>query len=130
MATGQRKKKLWAIKRAENAAKREAEIEANTAKKRPKKQFTELRPRDSKYVITDAMQRTASAPSATAPVRSPICKSKTKEVTPEWAAREEAARLEIQRKKGRLAPLYNKGGYQYIDPDAPAEIIKNLGKKV
>lgn len=127
MATGQRKKKLWAIKRAENAAKRAAEIEANTAKKRPKKQFTELRPRDSKYVITDAMQRTASAPSATAPVRSPICKRK--EVTPEWAAREEAARKEIDRKKKMVAPLYNKAGLSYIG-DAPAEIIKNLGKKV
>ncbi len=129
MATGQRKKKLWAIKRAENAAKREAEIEANTAKKRPKKQFTELKPRESKYVITEGMQKAASGPSATMRAPSTV-KHVVREVTPEWAAREKAAREEIERKKMRIAPICNKAGYTYIDPNAPPEIIQALGRKL
>ena len=47
----------------------------------------------------------------------------------ELAEREAAAQREIERKKKMVAPLYNKGGYQYVG-DASEEIIKNLGKKV
>lgn len=45
------------------------------------------------------------------------------------AERERTAQIEIQKKKKRVAPLFSKGGYQYIG-DAPPEIVKNLGKKI
>lgn len=130
MARGQRKKKLMAIQREKNAAKREAEREANTARKfKPSKTFVEYVPKESKYVITDAMKRVANAPSVatTAPRH---VKYQKVELTPEMAERERIAREELERKKKRMAPLYNKGGYQYVDPDAPSEIVKNLGRKV
>lgn len=47
----------------------------------------------------------------------------------EMAEREALAQEEIERKKKMVAPLYNKGGYQYVG-DAPPEIIKTLGRKV
>jgi hypothetical protein len=47
----------------------------------------------------------------------------------EMADREKVARVEIERKKTMCAPLYNKGGYQYIG-DVPPEIIKTLGRKM
>lgn len=47
----------------------------------------------------------------------------------EMAEREAKAQAEIERKKTMVAPLFNKGGLQYIG-DAPPEIIRNLGRKV
>lgn len=47
----------------------------------------------------------------------------------EYLMREEAAIKIAQERKKMVAPLYNKGGYQYIG-DAPKEIIQNLGRKV
>jgi|SRR6185312_4032489 len=47
----------------------------------------------------------------------------------EYLRREEAARKISEERKKMVAPLYNKGGYQYIG-DAPKEIIQNLGRKV
>lgn len=127
MASGLRKKAMWAKKRAENAAKREEERKAALPTRKVRKVFTELKPRESKFVITEAMKRTASAPSATAPVRSPILKPVDR--SEEWLRREAAAHAETERKKKMVAPLYNKGGYQYVG-DAPPEIIKTLGRKV
>jgi hypothetical protein len=44
-----------------------------------------------------------------------------------WEERERAAAEEIERKKKRTAPLYNKGGYQYI---SDGEDPTTLGRKV
>jgi len=133
---GQKKKALWAAKRAANAEKREAERKANTAKPfRKKREFVELKPRDSKYVITDEMKRAAEAPSAAMPAPTGVVrvdgkKAKRNMGEDEYARREAEAQKEIKRKKTKVAPLYNKGGYQYVGDDAPPEIIKNLGRKV
>ena len=136
---GQKKKALWAKKRAENAAKREDERKANLPKRvrRTTKITVLLGVKDSKYVITDAMRRAAELPSAS---DSPIKKGSPVKPKPdhplfltdpeEYARREEAANKEIARKKKRTAPLWNKGGYQYVGDDTDPEIIKNLGKKV
>ncbi len=43
------------------------------------------------------------------------------------AEREAAAQVEIEHKKKRTAPLYNKGGYQYITDGME---LDTLGKKV
>lgn len=44
----------------------------------------------------------------------------------EMAEREKRAQQEIARKKMSVAPLYNKGGYQYITPETDP---KTLGRK-
>lgn len=46
----------------------------------------------------------------------------------EMAEREAIAQEKIEQKKKMVAPLYSKGGYQYIG-DVDNEIIKDLGKK-
>lgn len=40
--------------------------------------------------------------------------------------REQAAQEEIERKKRRVAPLYNKGGYQYVTDETD---LSDLGRK-
>uniref|UniRef100_A0AB39CDQ8 Uncharacterized protein n=1 Tax=Pseudomonas phage HRDY3 TaxID=3236930 RepID=A0AB39CDQ8_9VIRU len=45
----------------------------------------------------------------------------------DWAAREQAAQEEIEHKKKRTAPLWNKGGYMYISDE---EDPTTLGRKV
>jgi hypothetical protein len=128
---GLRKKAMWAKKRAANAeAKAAAKLE-NTVKRFKKPKFTELRQRESRVVITEAMQRTADLPSASCRVAVTRTGSRPEpSMTPEeYAIREAAAQLEIKRKKTQVAPMWNKGGYQYVG-DAPPEIIRNLGKKV
>ena len=47
----------------------------------------------------------------------------------EYVRREEIANRIAEERKKMVAPLYNKGGYQYIG-DAPKEIIQNLGRKI
>jgi len=47
--------------------------------------------------------------------------------TGEMAERERVAQVEIERKKQQVAPLYNKGGLQYIPNDMD---LTTLGKKV
>lgn len=45
----------------------------------------------------------------------------------EFAERERAANIEIERKKSMVAPAYNKGAYQLITPDMnPAELGRKL----
>lgn len=46
------------------------------------------------------------------------------------AEREKLAQKEIERRKTQVAPICNKAGYVYIDPNAPDYIIKNLGRKI
>ena len=131
---GQRKKAHWAKKRIENAEKRKKEREENLQRKykRPTKIFVELKPRVTRVVITDDMAKTASLPSHehNSPIKyRPRSEPKTKFSVEEYQRRETEAKKEIERKKKRVAVMYNKGGYQYIG-DAPAEVVKDLGKKV
>ncbi len=129
---GQKKKAMWAKKRVENAEKRAAERKANTARKpRRKPEFQLLVPRETKFVISEEMERAAKLPSAGVAEAGTVRVRKPKALfTPdEYQAREAKAKSETDRKKKMVAPLYNKGGYQYVG-DAPPEIIKNLGKKV
>lgn len=44
----------------------------------------------------------------------------------EMAEREAAARAELERKKGRVAPLFNKGAYQLITDESQ---LKDIGRK-
>lgn len=69
----------------------------------------------------------ARAPSANSPTPKPIACA---ELTPDMLEREAAAQKEKQRKSKRIAPMYNKGGYQYIGDYVPAEIIHGLGRKL
>lgn len=48
------------------------------------------------------------------------------EYTGELAKREEEARKEVEAKKKRVAPLFNKGGYQYITDGTD---LKDIGRK-
>lgn len=132
---GQKKKALWAKKRAANAEARAAEKKANTARAfRKPRGFVEFKPKESKYVITEGMKKVAEAPSASSkPKKTKMARAadhllKTRDPE-EYARREAAAKVETDRKKKNVAPLANKMGYQYIG-DAPPEIIKDLGKKV
>lgn len=45
----------------------------------------------------------------------------------DWAARERIAQEEIEKKKKRIAPLYNKGGLQYITDDTD---LTTVGRKI
>lgn len=51
------------------------------------------------------------------------------QVSPDMLDRELQAQAIATSRKKMVAPLYNKGAYQYIG-DAPPEIIKTLGRKV
>lgn len=48
------------------------------------------------------------------------------ELTPEMLVRERAARKELEQKSKRIAPLFNKGAYQYITDDMDP---KTIGRK-
>lgn len=52
---------------------------------------------------------------------------RSKPLTAEMQAREDAAQKEIERKRKRVAPLYNKGGYQFVTDDTD---LTTLGRKV
>lgn len=124
---GQAKKRYWDKQRKVNAEKREAYLDAITAKRAPKKSFQPLKPRDSRYVIMPGMDHSVYPSSS-------FKQSEKKQTVismdeEEYKIREAAAKLEIERKKKMVAPLYNKGAYQFIG-DAPQEIINNLGRKV
>lgn len=129
---GQKKKAMWAKKRAANAEARAAEKKANTARAYRKPKFTELKPKESKYVITEGMKRIAEAPSADGLARVGVRRKDPKLAMSreEYDEREAAAQKAIARKKRQVAPLYNKGGLQFVGDDAPPEIVKNLGRKV
>jgi len=46
----------------------------------------------------------------------------------EMFQREQKARKEAERRKKMIAPLYNKGAYQYIG-DVAEEVVRDLGRK-
>jgi hypothetical protein len=127
---------LWAKKREQNAAVREAERLANTQRRYKVPDFTPLKPRPSRFVESEEMKQVRSIPSLgpnAKPARSshvgPDTSDWSNEELAEWRAREAAAQAEVERKKTMVAPLYNKGGYQYVG-DAPPEVVKTLGRKV
>lgn len=45
----------------------------------------------------------------------------------DWVERERIAQEEIEKKKKRIAPLYNKGGYQYLTDDTD---LTTVGRKI
>lgn len=127
-----RRKREAERNRAKKAAALEAEREASRQKKYKKpKEFKTLAPRTYHEVYDPSALATQALKSK--PMAAPKLERKELDermFDPEWVAREQIAQQEIEKKKTRLAPMYNKGGYQYIDPNAPEEIVKNLGKKV
>lgn len=94
---------------------------SETFKKAPKAKFTPLKTQPYRPVSsTDHLKSVdMQAPVLTQPLK----------YEGEMAEREAAAQKEITRKKSMTAPIYNKGGYQYVG-DMPPEIIKTLGRKV
>lgn len=129
MTKGERKKEMWAKKRAQKEKQRIAEAEKAKPMRRKKvvREFRPLQPQVSRHVMTEGMLKAARLPSNVAAV--PSVKDSVIELTPDMAEREKLAQQEISRKKKRVAPLYNKGGYQYVG-DAPPEIIQTLGRKI
>jgi hypothetical protein len=126
---GESLKRWWKLERARRAEEREKERKAALPAKKQKRVFTPLKPRPTKWVITESMERTASLPSAIFQKRDNPQVIESQLQPEEYRVREEAAQKEIQRKKMMVAPLYNKGGYQFIG-DAPPEIIETRGSKI
>lgn len=130
MSRGLRKKARWEKIRQAKALEREREKMLNVRPKYKAPEFTDLKPRPSRFVETESMRHVKELPSL---ALKPKVKTKVKKlvVRPRgWAAREAAAAIEIERKKKMVAPLFNKGGYQYVGDDAPPEIIQGLGRKL
>ena len=132
MNKGERKKAKWAKKREQAKALRQRETEASKPKpkKRIKLEFRELQPRRSQHDVTMAADRSRSIPSHSRGGLGGLGPDNRVECyeDPELARREVRAREEIEKKKKQVAPLYSKGGYQYIG-NADPEIIRDLGKK-
>lgn len=51
------------------------------------------------------------------------------EYTGELAVREQEALLVARKRRSQVAPLYNKGAYQYIGGVEDKEVIRDLGRK-
>lgn len=95
-----------------------------TIQKRRPRPFVQLKPRQ----YHDEGFNTRSLPSCSSAydkARDPLFASKTR-YEGEMADREAAARVEIERKKTMVAPLYNKGPYQMI---TSAEQCLTIGRK-
>lgn len=60
-------------------------------------------------------------------ITSPVLQQPVSYEDEEMAKREQTAQAEIERKKLRVAPMYNKGAYQYITDDTDP---KTLGRKI
>jgi hypothetical protein len=96
--------------------------------KRP--EFSQFRPKESRLVYLEADLRASQCPSFDGFIVHPnLHTPQLRYEDEEMMKRETAAQEEKKRKSKMVAPLYNKGGYQYVG-DAPPEIIKNLGRKV
>lgn len=97
-------------------------------KPRKKKQpFVELKPRE----YMDRAESTASYPSRMISYmmeNNPVLEKPIR-YEGEMAEREALAQKEIERKKTMVAPICNKGGYQYVG-DVPPEVVQTLGRKV
>lgn len=68
-------------------------------------------------------RHTENYPSAKA---MPVEPEQRKQVSEEMQKREQAAQAEIEHKKSRVAPLFNKGAYQYITDEYDT---KDIGRK-
>lgn len=130
---GQKKKALWAKRRAANAATRAAEKEANVQRKyKPSKEFVQLKARKYHEVFDPRSLEVQKLPSL--PLSMPGLERKELDermlFDPEWQAREKAAQEEKARKGKQLAPMYNKGPVQYVGGIEDKQVIRDLGKKV
>jgi hypothetical protein len=126
-------------KRQQNAKRLQAQ-QAEAATRRLMKELSapvrnsEIRPlgkvRDLPSLSYDQSRSTQQYPSAlTMPVKAakagPVVDPRNldEQEQAEWLAREQAAQAEIDVKKTRVAPMFNKGGYQYIGDEVdPATI--------
>lgn len=97
--------------------------------KRVKKAFVELKPRASERYQAPDTKHIPSLIDRYLAEQDPEAPKKQTIYEGEMADREAAAQKEIARKKTMVAPMYNKGGYQYIG-DVPPEIVKTLGRKI
>lgn len=109
--------------------KKKAKPNPNATPKRVKKAFVEMAPREStRYQAPDTKQYPSLIDRYLAE-QAPEAPKKQMIYEGEMADREAAAQKEIARKKTMVAPMYNKGGYQYVG-DVPADIVKTLGRKI
>lgn len=131
-----RQKEAYALQREVRAAERKASL----TPKYKKPPFTPLKPRESRLVETEEMARIRALPSLG--VQSIARGESVSDLTlpteydewtdaerEDWMRRERAARSISDERKTQLAPLYNKGGYEFVGA-MPPEIIQNLGRKV
>jgi hypothetical protein len=124
-----RQEKMWELKRKLNAEAREQETAANTRGKYKPPAFSPLKAKPSRFVETKTMRLVRDLPSAKYE-RKPVAKHEILDLPDGWLEREAAAAVETERKKKMVAPMWNKGGYQYVGDDAPPEIIQGLGRKL
>jgi hypothetical protein len=120
-----------AKKRAENQAKAEREyeeIQANAQRLRTMVGgFSNSNRQGSKSkLLSPVPYRRETPPIPSATIKDTIIHPERKEMSPEMKMREELAQAEIQKKKSRVAVLYNKGGLQYISDEMDP---KTFGRK-
>ena len=123
-----RREKLKKERETQDLAYRELvrEAQAAAAKSRTMKRLPQP---PSAMDVLMSLDLTRRIPSACNRPLEPSAPNTPVELSEDMAHREALAQLEAKRRKGMVAPLYNKGGYQYIG-DAPAEVIRTLGRKV
>lgn len=130
-----KRKRKAAKERNKKALIRQQNLSSLIAPKRSKRSFTPLKPRESRFVKLPELEFIHTLPSLE--TNHQVNASKNVDLYEEWdqdkidefARREAVAKAEIARRKTMLAPLYNKGAYEYIGA-MPPSIIKNLGRKI
>lgn len=128
-----RKRKKLALKkkRERDRAMKEALREQNTARKLRAAKFVELKVVPSRFIPRSGSLDYRTAPSCKYSVQDGVQTDSAprEELGAEMAGRERAARVVAEGRKKMVAPMWNKGTYQYIG-DLPPELIETLGRKV
>jgi hypothetical protein len=120
-----------AKQRAENRAKAEREYEEIQANAQRLRSMVggfsnSNRPGTKSKLLSPTPYRRETPPIPSATIKDTIRPVERKEVSPEMEIREKIAQAEIQKKKSRVAILYNKGGLQYISDEMDP---KTFGRK-
>lgn len=94
--------------------------------------LAELKQNPTPYTPPTIRRQQINAPGVIVRVRPKLPTPKAQQKQPprlegDMLEREKAAQQEIERKKQRVAPLYNKGGLQFITDDTD---LTTLGRKV
>jgi len=133
---GKKRQAIMQKRREQNKAARNAEDDAyrrkiqefqDAAAKSRKQKSLPKTPSSVDTLL--AMDMTRKIPSACDRPIEKIEQASQDELSDDMQAREHAARIEAERRKGMVAPMWNKGGYQYLG-DAPPEVIRGLGRKL